>query len=212
MRKLSTQTALLAWTLVVAATLVLIGPVSNCAGANQTLDNLMTAYNGESNAHAKYLAYAEKADAEGYGKVASLFRATAKAEGIHMKNHAEVIRSLGGTPKADIELPEIKSTRANLEDALKGETYENTTMYKEFIDQAQKDGDMAAVRTFSFARSAEAEHAKLYQEALNNLAAWKGPKAEFYVCPTCGYTVEGKPAFTVCPVCGTAAKDYLMVS
>lgn len=212
MKRESMNTVLLAWTAVLVLALVLIGPASSYAEANQTLENLMTAYNGESNAHAKYLAYAKKADAEGYGKVASLFRATATAEGIHMKNHAEVIQSLGGTPKAEIKLPEIKSTKDNLEGALKGETYENTTMYKEFIDQAQKDGDMAAVRTFSFARSAEAEHAKLYQEALDNLAAWKGPKADFYVCPTCGYTVEGKPTFTVCPVCGTTAKDYMMVS
>ena len=44
---------------------------------NKTLANLQSAYNGESNAHVKYLEFAKQADVEGYGKVASLFRAAA---------------------------------------------------------------------------------------------------------------------------------------
>ena len=72
-------------------------PVSETA---TTIDNLQTAFNGESNASARYLAFAKKADEEGYGEVASLFRAAAKAEEIHARNHAEVIEKLGSTPVA----------------------------------------------------------------------------------------------------------------
>jgi rubrerythrin len=182
------------------------------AAQNKTLDNLMAAYNGESNAHAKYLAYAEKADTEGYGKVASLFRAAASAEKIHLTNHARVIESMGGTPKADIKLPAVKSTKENLEDAVKGESYERSTMYPEFITQAEKENNADAVRTFTYAKAAEAEHAKLYQTALADLANWKVPKTNFYVCPTCGFTVEGKPSFAACPVCGTPAALYQVVN
>jgi rubrerythrin len=182
------------------------------AAQNKTLDNLMAAYNGESNAHAKYLAYAEKADTEGYGKVASLFRAAASAEKIHLTNHARVIESMGGTPKADIKLPAVKSTKENLEDAVKGESYERSTMYPEFISQAEKENNADAVRTFTYAKAAEAEHAKLYQTALADLANWKVPNTDFYVCPTCGYTVEGKPSFAACPVCGTPATLYQAVN
>jgi len=192
--------------------LSVVAPLHAAAVENKTLEDLMTAYNGESNAHAKYLSYAKKADEEGYGKVASLFRAAAEAEEIHLKNHAEVIKGMGGTPKADIKLPEVKSTKENLEDALKGETYERLTMYPEFIAQAKKDNNKAAVRTFTYAKFAEAEHAKLYKEALDNLESWKGAKADFYVCPTCGYTVEGKPSFEACPVCATPANDYMLVT
>ena len=177
----------------------------------KTMENLQAAFNGESNAHAKYLAYAEKADAEGYGRVASLFRAAASAEKIHLTNHARVIESMGGTPKAEIKLPEIKSTSDNLAEAIKGESYERDTMYPDFLSQAKKDDNPDAVRTFTYAQAAEAEHARLYQKALNNLASWKAPKADFYVCPTCGYTVEGNPSFASCPVCATPASLYLMV-
>ena len=48
------------------------------ARAATTLENMQAAFNGESNAHAKYLAFAARADSEGYGEVASLFRAAAR--------------------------------------------------------------------------------------------------------------------------------------
>lgn len=191
--------------------LAMIIPAPSGAAQNKTLDNLMAAYNGESNAHAKYLAYSEKADAEGYGKVASLFRAAASAEKIHLKNHARVIEGMGGTPKADIKLPAVKSTKENLEDAVKGESYERSTMYPEFITQAEKENNPDAILTFTYAKAAEAEHAKLYQMALADLAKWKAPKTNFYVCPICGYTVEGKPSFAACPVCATPATLYQAV-
>lgn len=178
---------------------------------SKTLDNLQAAFNGESNAHAKYLAYAEKADAEGYGRVASLFRAAASAEKIHLTNHAQVIKSMGATPKAEIKLPEIKSTSDNLADAIKGESYERDTMYPDFLSQAKQDDNPDAIRTFTYAQAAEAEHARLYQKALSNLASWKAPKADFYVCPVCGYTVEGNPSFASCPVCATPASLYVKV-
>jgi len=182
------------------------------AKTSKTLDNLQAAYNGESNANAKYLAYALKAEEEGYHKVARLFRATASAEEVHLKNHAYAIKAMGATPEAHIKLPEIKSTRENLKDALKGETYEKTIMYPEFLAQAEKEKNAAAVQTFTYAQEAEAEHAALYKKALANLDNWKKADVYFYVCPECGYTVMGKPDFTYCPVCATPESDYLVIS
>src|SRR5690348_12838623 len=101
-----------------AAVFAVVGVLSGCtsdttaeilsaaqapAGMAKTLENLQAAYDGESNANAKYLAFAKRADEEGYTKVASLFRAAARAEAIHINNHAKVIKQLGATPKADIK-------------------------------------------------------------------------------------------------------------
>jgi len=99
------------------------------ATGKTTLENLQAAFNGESNANAKYTAFAAKAEAEGYKSVATLFRATAMSEGIHAKKHAAVIVKMGAVPKADIAQPDVKSTKENLEAALAGETYEKGTMY-----------------------------------------------------------------------------------
>ena len=176
-----------------------------------TMENLMEAYNGESNASAKYEAYAKKADEEGYGKVASLFRAASHAEKIHAAYHAGVIKKMGGTPKMEIKLPTIGTTKDNLAEAIKGETYENTEMYPKFMDEAQKEKNGDAVRGFNYAMMAEAEHAKLYKTALDNLDSWK-EKTAFYVCPTCGYTVATLDGMPICPICGTASTDYEKIS
>ncbi len=169
---------------------------------HKTLNDLQAAYNGESNAMTRYEAFAKKADEEGFHQVASLFRAASKAEGIHVRNHAAVIRAMGAQPKADIKTPEVKSTRENLQIALKGENYERLTMYPEFIKKAETDKNSAAARTFRWAQAAETMHAKYYKEALDNLDKWKTGTKDFLVCSNCGYTTVDL-ALKKCPVCGT---------
>ena len=182
------------------------------ASSSATLDNLKAAFNGESNAHARYLAFAQKADEEGYGDVASLFRAAARAEQIHAANHAVVITKMGGTPEADVKEPEVKSTRENLQAAIKGESYERDTMYPEFIAQARKEGNRDALETLNFAKSAEIEHAKLYTAALGGLDGSKNSKGKtLYVCTVCGYTTE-KVDFEKCPSCFNPKDKYVPVS
>ncbi|MFA6242000.1 MAG: ferritin family protein [Candidatus Hydrogenedentales bacterium] len=175
-----------------------------------TLDNLMAAFDGESNANARYLAFAEKADQEGYKGAASLFRAAARAEEIHAANHGKAIESLGGKPVADVKKADVKSTKENLEAAIKGESYERDTMYPEFIAKARKDGNKDALRSFNYAKTAEAEHAKLYQEAHDNLDSWKETKA-LYVCTICGYTTT-KLDFAKCPACFSPKEKYVNVN
>lgn len=178
---------------------------------SKTLDNLQAAFNGESNAHARYLEFAKKADAEGYGPVASLFRAAARAEEIHTANHAVVIKKLGGTPQAKIETAVVKTTEQNLEAAIKGETYEKDTMYPEFLKEARGVANKDAVETFNFAKTAETEHAKLYADALNNLAKMKGKGQAYYVCTVCGFTTT-KVDFSKCPSCFNPKEKYVQVS
>ncbi len=181
-------------------------------GVTTTLANLQTAFNGESNAHARYLAFAKKADAEGYGEVASLFRAAARAEEIHANNHAAVIKKLGGKPEAKIETPDVKTTKENLEAAIKGESYERDTMYPQFLKQAREVRNTDAIQTFNYAKNAETEHAKLYTAALSNLQQSKGTNAKnYYVCGVCGYTVE-KITFTKCPSSFTPVDKYETIS
>ena len=195
------------------AMLSIAGAVLVCPPASATtIDNLQTAYNGESNAHARYMAFAKQADKEGYGEVASLFRAAARAEKVHAMNHAAVIGELGGVPKADIQEPVVKTTRENLEEAVKGETYERDTMYPDFLKQARSDRNTRAIRTLNLAKSAEAEHAKLYASALSDLEKMKGSKSvTLYVCPVCGFTAR-ETHFKECPSCFTSKDEFEKVA
>src|SRR5690348_12201887 len=197
---------------VVALALALAALPGRATAATTTLQNLQTAFNGESNAHARYLAFAEKANQEGYGEVASLFRAAAKAEEVHAANHAVVIKKLGGTPEAKIETPVVGSTKENLEAAIKGESYERDTMYPEFLKQARAEGNRDAVQTFNYAKTAETEHAKLYSQAQNDLPKLKGSKPkDYFVCTVCGYTTV-QIDFSKCPSSVTHRDNYEIVS
>jgi len=180
------------------------------------LANLLDAFNGESNAHARYLAFAAKADAEGWHGIASLFCAAAFAEHVHAGNHARVIRQLGSTPHADIRVGESRSTLENLRVALGGEKFEIETMYPEFIAAAETAQNKAAVRSFNWALEAEKTHARLFAEAIamletGNKDSWAAGERAFYVCPACGYTSEAPVEEERCPVCKMSWEKFEVI-
>ena len=159
----------------------------------KTKAHLKDAFAGESQANRKYLAFAKKADQEGYSAAAKLFRAAAAAETVHAHAH---LRAMGG----------IGSTADNLREAISGETYEFKTMYPEMIADAQKEGEKAAERSFTYANDVEQIHAGLYQDMLDNL---ENPGAVdcYHVCTVCGYTVANE-APDPCPVCNSPKKAF----
>ena len=196
---------------VLGAMLLCVGLVCTVKAAEQTagttLENLQAAFNGESNAKARYEAFAKKADEEGYKSVANLYRATSRSEGIHAAKHAEIIKKSGAEPKATIEKSDVKSTKENLEASVKGETYEKESMYPAFIKKAEADKNAGAVMTFKGAMAAEVEHAKLYSQALKELDSWKAADKEFLVCQICGFTSMDKN-LKHCPVCSAPRSKF----
>lgn len=181
-----------------------------------TITNLLAAYEGESNANAKYVIFAAKADAEGWHGAASLFRAAARAEQIHATNHARVIRQLGGEALCKIHPAKVKSTVENLKAALEGEQYEIDTMYPAFIAQASASEIAVATRTFTWAMEAEKTHARLYNEAIELVErgrndCWVGTPSDFYVCAACGYTSQTVAEQARCPVCNLAWDKFEVI-
>ncbi len=154
--------------------------------------DLKDAFAGESQANRKYLAFAKKADQEGFKQVAKLFRAAAEAETVHAHNH---LRTLGG----------IKSTRENLDEALNGEVYEFQKMYPQMIADAKGEANKAAEQTFDLANEVEKIHAALYKKAIADLG--KNTETDYYVCQVCGNTVEGS-APDKCPICGAPKASF----
>lgn len=159
---------------------------------NKTHENLMAAFAGESQANRKYLAYAKKAEAEGKMNAAKLFKAAADAETIHALKEFE----LAG---------KINSTEENLKDAEAGETYEYKDMYPEFIKDAEAEGDKNAIRAFTYAMKAEEVHAKLYNEALQNVDETE--EVFYYLCPVCGNIEKSVPG--KCPICNVSGDKFI---
>jgi rubrerythrin len=163
---------------------------------SQTEKNLREAFAGESQANRRYLAFAKKADEEGFKQVAKLFRAAAEAETVHAHSH---LRALGG----------IQSTRENIREAIAGETHEFKSMYPEMLAKAKAEGIKPAEISFDYANQVEKIHAALYEKAMAELG--KNKAVNYYVCPVCGNTVEEK-APDECPICGTAGSKFIKVS
>jgi rubrerythrin len=158
----------------------------------KTEQDLLAAFAGESQANRKYLAFAKKAEQEGYKQIGKLFRAAAEAETIHAHNH---LRELGG----------VKGTKDNLKAAIDGESYEFQKMYPEMIKDAEAEGNKGALRSFTIANEVEKVHAALYKKALEQLGS--NGETDYVVCGVCGYTVEGE-APDVCPVCGAKKQAF----
>jgi rubrerythrin len=117
-----------------------------------TLKNLESALAGESMAHIKYRYFARIAREEGFEDVAKHFEHTADQEIKHAWGHLEL---LIGKP----------ATRECLEKAIEGETYEFTTMYPTFKDQAAQEGH-TAVREFQEQIAESIEHAEEFKAVL----------------------------------------------
>ena len=158
----------------------------------KTEQNLWDAFAGESQANRKYLAFAEKADKEGFSQAAKLFRAAAAAETVHAHAHLRALKA-------------INDTAQNLKEAISGETHEFDSMYPDMIKTAQEEGNKVAERSFKFANEVEKIHAELYQKALDNLNDQKD--VDYYVCSVCGYTCEDT-APDVCPVCNAKSNAF----
>ena len=162
-----------------------------------TEKSLSEAFAGESQAHMKYLAFAEVAEKEGFSNVARLFRAIAYAEQVHATNH---LRNLGG----------IGSTKDNLGTAIEGEAFEVEEMYPAYNAIAQLQGESGAQRSIHYALEAEKIHRALYEEARQSVAAGQDPElGPIYICPVCGYTHVGEDLPDRCPVCGVAKDRFV---
>lgn len=160
-----------------------------------TKENLEAAFAGESQANRRYTAFAQKAGKESLPNVARLFKAAAHSEAMHARNH---LRAMGG----------VQNTLENLKKAAQGENYEAISMYPDFIEEAQREGNQEAKTTFKWAIEAEKAHEKFYNQAIEAVSSQKDlDETPFFVCGGCGYTVD-KEAPETCPVCGAPKKMF----
>jgi rubrerythrin len=165
----------------------------------KTVENLKSAFMGESQASRRYLIYAQKAEEEGFPQVGKLFRAAAEAETVHAFNH---IRTIGQTG----------STAENLKIAVGGEKLEFKHMYPDYIKTAKKEKNMQAVWSFNVAGQVERVHANLFTEAMKTMKVGKElAKVDYYVCSVCGNTFENEVP-SQCPICGSPKEKIFRVT
>ena len=166
----------------------------------KTLENLMIAFAGESEARNKYTYYASRAKKEGYVQISKLFEETAANE----KEHAELWFKLAHG---------IGTTMENLLDAAEGENYEWTDMYAGFAVTAREEGFADIALLFEKVAAIEKMHEERYRKLLANVEGglvFSRDEDMMWECSNCGHVVIGKKAPEICPVC-KHAKSYFMI-
>lgn len=158
-----------------------------------TRTNLKDAFAGESQAHMRYMVYADRAEREGLPNIARLFRAASLSEQVHAMNH---LRALG-----------LGTTADHVGIALEGETFEVNNMYPEYMQVAEDDEEKRAFQAMRDAYEAEKVHMRLFGNARSMVGADVATVAIF-VCPVCGYTMEGE-APERCPVCNAPSSKFV---
>lgn len=158
-------------------------------------EKLWHAIEVESRNRLRYLAFADKADAEGEHQLARLFRAIAESEFIHARAELKALGVVG-------------SSTENVRAAAVSEEQEFQDLYALYLLDAQEEGNERAAAMFGDILKVERAHHRIFVDALAALLA-RQPLADepIRVCETCGNTVIGKSP-DVCEVCGSQADAF----
>jgi rubrerythrin len=168
--------------------------------ADKDVERVLTnAVNGERAAIARYEAFAARAESDGFLGVASLFKAAAKAERVHLARFTKLMTARNLTPPAD-ETPkvEVNTTERNLSAAAAAENGERDSTYLYAITACNEAKDMEAAKVFDVTRDCEVEHANLCANASRNMGSMKTARP-YHVCTECGFTTDVK--LSICPTC-----------
>ena len=184
-----------------------------------TIQNLTKAFIGESQARNRYTFYSKIAQEEGFEQIVEIFLTTADNEREHAKWLFRLINGL--KQKSDENLDEINveaaaptvlgNTVENLKAAIAGEHYENSQMYPEFDDTAEKEGFPEIAKRLRAIAKAEVHHEQRYRKLLKeveNSTVFKKEKKVFWVCRKCGYIHEGEEPPEKCLSCDHPAKHF----
>lgn len=177
-----------------------------------TIENLVKAFIGESQARNRYTLYAKVAKNEGFEQIAEIFLITADNEKEHASSLFKLINEL--KRKSGEKLDEVTveaaaptvlgSTAENLKAAIAGENYENTKMYPEFAGVAEKEGFPEIAERLRAIARAEKHHEERYEKLLREVEAgtfFKKERDVWWVCRECGYVHFGKEPPEKCPSC-----------
>jgi rubrerythrin len=154
-----------------------------------TLDHLQAVHRAETNAQERFMAFAAKADEEGYRQVASLFRAVARAEQIMYTFHFDAIKELGGVPEDVVaDQPTVASTKENLEKSSNKTAADQLDAdYATYVKAARAEGNRNPAKLLEYARVVEAQNVRLFAAAAKSLEQMRGNPKGYYICGVSGF-------------------------
>jgi rubrerythrin len=183
-----------------------------------TVAALGDAFQRETDAHRRYLAFAGVAMREGYKGIAYLFTAFAMSEGVHARNFRDLVARLGGQAIAAPTATNPGTTKQSVIAAVEDEIDTIDNLYPRTLERIRRERHVEARRLVKFAWESERQHReqllkiRRYSPVLfEKVAKTIDEKTRLYfVCQACGSTLGQVPSPN-CPVCADAPAQYLQV-
>ena len=171
---------------------------------SETLQNLINAFAGESQARNRYTFYAKQAKKEGFEHIAQVFLDTAENEKEHAKLFYKHIPNSGHW-KVEAEYPFfLGKTEENLFSAAEGEREEWEYVYKHGARIAKEEGFDEISKLFEGILEIEKRHAYRFEtlaEQLKVETLFKKNENTQWICRKCGHVQISQCAPNICPVC-----------
>jgi rubrerythrin len=170
-----------------------------------TIANLQTAYAREMKFNFMYTRLMQRAEKDHAKKFQLFYKALARSEQIHARNHQKLLQSLGIEPTVpSYDSIATGTPQQSLRMAYSSEQIEAGSMYPNMIRSAEAENSIEAVTQFKMTLEADKHHEELLGKALE--AGGKVLETDFSVCPLCGYLITSKK-MTECPTCHTPASQ-----
>ena len=180
---------------------------------SETLQNLINAFAGESQARNKYTFYAKQAKKEGYEQISEIFLMTAENEREHAKLFYKHIPNCEHR-KVTGEYPFFMgNTYENLISAAKAEKEEWDVLYKKSAATANSEGFDDISCLFNGILEIEKHHSHRFEilaQELKNNSLFKKEEQTQWICRKCGRILISKNAPEKCPVC-SHPQNYFQV-
>jgi rubrerythrin len=128
----------------------------------KSFENLKLAFAAEAQANRRYLYFARRADIEGHPSIGGLFRDTAEAETGYAFGHLDFLKHVGDPVTAR----PIGETKANLQSAIEGETYDHSHMYPMMAKTAREEGLVELAEWFETLAEASRSQAARFAKGL----------------------------------------------
>ena len=171
---------------------------------SDTLQNLINAFAGESQARNRYTFYAKQAKKEGYEQISQIFSDTAENEKEHAKLFYKLIPASEHHKVTGSYPFFLGNTEENLIAAAKGEKEEWEILYKLSAQTAKEEGFDEISRLFSNILEIEKRHSHRFETLaalLRENSLFKKSEQSQWICRNCGHVLISKHAPEKCPVC-----------
>lgn len=166
---------------------------------SQTYRNLLKTFAGESRARTRYNLFGEQASKDGSLWIKDIFDETANNEYAHAR---EVYKKYLGL---------VGDTKENLLSAMKLEKTEYTDIYKQFEEDAKREGFDDIAHFYEELREVEEIHYNRFKKIYDKYCEdklYEDCKDTLWQCLNCGYLYKGDEAPSKCPLCGFPRKFF----